>query len=109
MVNKELLEKNQFNPGIQCGEDYDLWIRILLAGPKTININEPLITLHNIKGKSLNRSRANKFRGRNEIYKAYNSLMTAAERITFQGNTILKLIVPDPRFVVKKIEHKLTR
>lgn len=109
MVKKKLLDGNTFNPNIKCGEDYDLWLRLLLSRAKTININEPLITLYKTGNASLNQSRKGKIAGRWFIFRSYKHLMSFCNKVQFLFITCCKLILPDPRYLLKKIEHKLIR
>jgi glycosyltransferase involved in cell wall biosynthesis len=109
MVKRTLMNENLFNPKMKCGEDYDLWVRLLLRGVKTININEPLLTLHKTGNVSLNRSRREKIAGRVEFYNCHHKLMTFNNKFNFLLNTLCKLIVPDPRYIYKKIEHKFIK
>ena len=107
MVKNTVMKKNLFNPKMKCGEDYDLWVRLLINGVKTVNINEPLITLYKTGRASLNQSRKNKVYGRMQFFNHYKGLMPFRGKICFLLKTVFKLIVPDPRYIIKKIEHRL--
>lgn len=106
LIKTKIIKNNLFDVKINCGEDYDVWIRILKSGVKTININKPLAILHRSSANSLNMIRKNKYLGRKRIFLKNKSMMSTTQKVVFILNTIVKYIIPDPRYYKKIIEHR---
>lgn len=102
LIKTSFMKKVKFDENLWCGEDYDAWIRLLETGIKTINLNSPLVILHKANETTLNQNRKNKYYGRQQIYMKHKKQMTNSEKMWFIMLTILKLIIPDPRFIKNK-------
>ena len=75
----------------------------------TGNINEPLVVIHRDKNPSLNKMRLNKFKGRKRIFDLVKHDMAVADKLHFAVSTLIKFMIPDPRYTKKRIEHQLRK
>jgi len=105
MATKVLIKQVKFDPSLTTGVDYDIWLRCILECKKSVNYQKPAIYHRRFySGVTETSRRWRKFRGRFMILRKYRSYMPLKWQLYHVIVSMVKLIVPDPHFLLFRLK-----
>lgn len=99
LVSTELMREVMFDPDLPAANDYDAWIRCLQKCRKTVNYSGLSIYQRRTDTITITANRKKKYIGRLGFYNKHKRMMPIYYRFLFATITLLKWLIPDPRFI----------
>ena len=107
LVRWDLMRAVMFDEGLPAANDYDAWIRCLQLCTRTVNYSGLAIRHRRKERVTITKSRNKKLQGRLAFYRKHRVIMPLQVRPYFLLVTMLKWVIPDPRFVLDSAEGVL--
>ena len=107
VVSRNVASIVRFDTSLVSANDYDFWVRVYKKCNNTITFDGPGIIHRRFGTPGITNSRRKKINGRVHFYLKHRKMMRPLQRLNHLCMTMLKIVIPDVRYVYSTVTRIL--